>query len=258
MSGFLFEQIVFGPIRSRRLGISLGVNLLPLSKKLCSFNCLYCECGWTLPKTGKAVFPEREEIKSELEQKLASMQAKNAMLDAITFAGNGEPTLHPAFAEIIDDTIALRNKFYPEVKITVLSNASKAGKPHIAAALKKIEQNVLKLDAGTQETFQKINNPKSGLTLVEILENLSLFKGQMIIQSLFVKGTYQGEAFDNTIEEEVLAWLGHIERLQPKLVMIYPIARATATEDVEKINPDKLWEIAQRVEALGIPTEVYN
>ncbi len=254
----MFEQIVFGPIRSRRLGISLGVNLLPLSKKLCSFNCLYCECGWTLPKTGKAVFPEREEIKSELEQKLASMQAKNAMLDAITFAGNGEPTLHPAFAEIIDDTIALRNKFYPEVKITVLSNASKAGKPHIAAALKKIEQNVLKLDAGTQETFQKINNPKSGLTLVEILENLSLFKGQMIIQSLFVKGTYQGEAFDNTIEEEVLAWLGHIERLQPKLVMIYPIARATATEDVEKINPDKLWEIAQRVEALGIPTEVYN
>ncbi len=258
MSGFLFEQIVFGPIRSRRLGISLGVNLLPLNKKLCSFNCLYCECGWTLPKTGKAVFPEREEIKTALEQRLASMQAKNAMLDAITFAGNGEPTLHPAFAEIIDDTIALRNKFYPGANITVLSNASKAGKPHIAAALKKIEQNVLKLDAGTEETFQKINNPKSGITLAEILKNLSLFTGQMIIQTLFVKGSYQGEPFDNTTEEELLAWLGHIERLQPKLVMIYPIARATPTEDVEKISPDKLWEIAQRVEALGIATEVYN
>lgn len=258
MSGFLFEQIVFGPIRSRRLGISLGVNLLPLNKKLCSFNCLYCECGWTLPKTGKAIFPEREEIKMALEQKLASMHAKNAMLDAITFAGNGEPTLHPAFAEIIDDTIELRNRFFPGAKITVLSNASKAGKPHIAAALKKIEQNVLKLDAGTEETFQKINNPKSGLTLAEILENLSLFKGQMIIQALFVKGSYQGVPFDNTTDEELLAWLGHIERLQPKLVMIYPIARATPTEDVEKIGPDRLWEIAQRVEALGIATEVYN
>jgi wyosine [tRNA(Phe)-imidazoG37] synthetase (radical SAM superfamily) len=258
MNGFLFEQIVFGPIRSRRLGISLGVNLLPLNKKLCSFNCLYCECGWTLPKTGKAVFPEREAIKMELEQRLASMQAKNAMLDAITFAGNGEPTLHPAFAEIIDDTMALRNKFYPGANITVLSNASKAGKPHIAAALKKIEQNILKLDAGTEETFQKINNPKSGITLAEILENLSLFTGQMIIQTLFVKGSHQGVPFDNTTEEELLAWLGHIERLQPRLVMIYPIARATAAEDVQKIRPEKLWEIAQRVEALGIATEVYN
>jgi len=258
MSGFLFEHIVFGPIRSRRLGISLGVNLLPLSKKICSFNCLYCECGWTLPKTGSINFPEREEIKRELELKLASLQSKNAMLDAITFAGNGEPTIHKAFAEIIDDTIELRNQFYPEAKITVLSNASKAGKPKIAAALKKVEQNILKLDAGTEEAFQKINNPKSGITLAEILENLSLFKGQMIIQTLFVRGSHQGVAFDNTTEEELQAWLGHIERLQPKLVMIYPIARATPTEDVDKIGPDKLWEIAQRVEALGIATEVFN
>jgi len=254
----LFEHIVFGPIRSRRLGISLGVNLLPLSKKICSFNCLYCECGWTLPKTGSINFPEREEIKRELELKLASLQSKNAMLDAITFAGNGEPTIHKAFAEIIDDTIELRNQFYPEAKITVLSNASKAGKPKIAAALKKVEQNILKLDAGTEEAFQKINNPKSGITLAEILENLSLFKGQMIIQTLFVRGSHQGVAFDNTTEEELQAWLGHIERLQPKLVMIYPIARATPTEDVDKIGPDKLWEIAQRVEALGIATEVFN
>ena len=258
MNGFLFEQIVFGPIRSRRLGISLGVNLLPLNKKLCSFNCLYCECGWTLPKTGSPAFPAREEVKTELQQKLAAMQAKKAMLDVITFAGNGEPTIHPAFAEIIDDTIELRNKYYPGARISVLSNASKAGKPHVAAALRKIEQNILKLDAGTEETFQKINNPKAGFTLAEILNNLSLFKGQMIIQTLFVRGTHQGLAFDNTTEKELTAWLGHIERLHPKLVMIYPIARATPTEDVEKITPDKLSEIAQRVEVLGIATEVYN
>jgi wyosine [tRNA(Phe)-imidazoG37] synthetase (radical SAM superfamily) len=258
MNGFLFEQIVFGPIRSRRLGISLGVNLLPLNKKHCTFNCLYCECGWTLPKTGKAVFPEREEIKKELEKKLASMQAKNAMLDAITFAGNGEPTLHPAFAEVIDDTMALRDRYYPGANISVLSNASKAGDPKIAAALLKIEQSILKLDAGTEETFQKINNPKINITLNEILANLSLFKGQMIIQTLFVKGNNEGVAFDNTTDEELEAWLGHLKKLQPKLVMIYPIARATPAEDVEKIGPDKLWEIAQKVEALGIATEVYN
>lgn len=258
MSGFLFEQIVFGPIRSRRLGISLGVNLLPLNKKHCTFNCLYCECGWTLPKTGKAVFPEREEIKKALEHKLASMQAKNAMLDAITFAGNGEPTLHPAFAEIIDDTIALRDKYYPRANISVLSNATKAGDKKVAGALHKIDQNILKLDAGTQETFRKINNPKLNISLEQILGNLSLFKGQMIIQTLFVKGEYEGVAFDNTTEEELEAWLGHLKMLQPKLVMIYPIARATPAEKVEKTGPEKLWEIAQRVEALGIATEVYS
>lgn len=258
MNGFLFEQIVFGPIRSRRLGISLGINLLPQNKKWCTFNCLYCECGWTLPKNTGQAFPEREEVKKEIELRLAAMQAKNAMLDAITFAGNGEPTLHPAFAEIIDDTISLRNKYYPASRIAVLSNASKAGEPKVAGALKKIEQNILKLDAGTEETFRKINNPKSGITLAEILENLQLFKRQMIIQTLFVKGSHQGVEFDNTTDEEIEAWLGHIERLQPRLVMIYPIARATPTEDVDKISPDKLLQIAGRVEALGIATEVYN
>ncbi|MEE4177393.1 MAG: radical SAM protein [Bacteroides sp.] len=258
MNGFLFEQIVFGPIRSRRLGISLGLNLLPLNKKHCTFNCLYCECGWTLPQTDKAVFPGREEVREELGKKLASMQAKNAMLDAITFAGNGEPTIHPEFAEIIDDTIILRDQYYPKANISVLSNATKAGKPKVASALKKIEQNILKLDAGTEETFQKINNPKINISLEDILQNLRQFKGQMIIQTLFVKGHYRGVSFDNTTEEELTAWLRHLYELQPKLVMIYPIARATPAEDVEKIGPDKLWEIAQRVESLGIATEVYT
>ena len=258
MNGFLFEQIIFGPIKSRRLGISLGVNLLPLNKKHCTFNCLYCECGWTLPQTGKALFPKREDVMEELEKKLSSMQAKNAMLDAITFAGNGEPTIHPEFAEIIDDTIILRDRYYPKANISVLSNATKAGKAKVAAALHKIEQHILKLDAGTEETFRKINKPKINISLKEILENLELFKGQMIFQTLFVKGTYQGEAFVNSSEEELEAWLAHLKALQPKLEMIYHIARATPAEGVEKIGPNKLWEIAQRVEALGIATEVYN
>ena len=211
-----------------------------------------------MPQTGKAVFPKREEVREELEIKLASLQGKNAMLDAITFAGNGEPTIHPEFAAIIDDTLILRDRYYPKANISVLSNATKAGKLEVATALHKIEQNILKLDAGTEETFRKINRPKININLKDILNNLRLFKGQMIIQTLFVKGNYQGEVFDNTSEEEIQAWLGHLQELQPKLVMIYPIARATPAEGLEKIGADKLWEIAQRVEALGIATEVYN
>ncbi len=258
MNGFLFEQIIFGPIRSRRLGISLGVNLLPLNVKHCTFNCLYCECGWTLPKSSDCLtFPEKEEIKTALEKKLRSMKARNALLDAITFAGNGEPTLHPEFAAIIDHTIALRDQYYPDANISVLSNASLAGDEKVARALLKVEQNILKLDAGTDETFQKINNPRINITLSEVIENLKRFKGQMIIQTLFVKGNYKGIHFDNTTDEEVNQWLKHIALLKPRLVMIYPIARATPAEDVERVPLEKLTEIAEKVEALGMETEVF-
>ncbi len=259
MSGFLFEQIIFGPIRSRRLGISLGVNLLPLNRKHCTFNCIYCECGWTLPqKEQRVTFPLRAEVQQELEKKLQAMQGKNALLDAITFAGNGEPTIHPDFAGIIDDTIVLRNKYYPRASIAVLSNSSMIGKKEVADALHKIEQNILKLDAGTQETFEKINNPKTSITLEQVLEHLSQFKGQMIIQTLFVKGDLEGKHVDNTTDQEVNAWLKHLERLQPRLVMIYPIARATPAEGLEKVAAEKLEEIARKAEALGIATEVYG
>ncbi len=258
MNGFLFEQIIFGPVRSRRLGISLGVNLLPLNIKHCTFNCLYCECGWTKPKSKQCLtFPCREDIKKALEQKLLVMRNKNAMLDTITFAGNGEPTLHQEFSGIMDDAIALRNTHYPKARVAVLSNASLAGEKSIAGALMKADQNILKLDAGTNETFQKINNPRIKISLQKVLENLKQFKGQMIIQSLFVRGTYRGVAFDNTTDAELDAWLKHIDMLRPKLVMIYPIARATPTEDVEKVPMEDLQKIAAKVEALGIATEVY-
>jgi len=258
MNGFLFEQIIFGPVKSRRLGISLGVNLLPLNIKHCTFNCLYCECGWTKPKSKECLtFPAREDIKKALEHKLVVMRNKRAMLDTITFAGNGEPTLHRDFAGIMDDTIALRDTHYPKARIAVLSNASLAGKKSVAEALLKADQNILKLDTGTDETFQKINNPRIKISLEQVLENLKQFKGQMIIQALFVRGTYQGVPFDNTTDAEVSAWLRHIDMLHPKLVMIYPIARATPTEDVEKVPMEALQQIAEKVEALGIPTEVY-
>ena len=278
MSGFLFEQVVFGPIKSRRLGISLGVNLLPLNRKVCTFNCLYCECGWTenadaskvldfqtCSRVGdkmrgreKTGFPDKNIIRAELEQKLASMADKKAMLTNITFAGNGEPTLHPEFEEIVNYTIALRNQYYPTAGISVLSNATLADKESVTRALMKVDQNILKLDAGTDKTFQRINNPRIVITLPELIEKLKRFKGKMVIQTLFVQGRYQGTAFDNTTDAEVDAWLKHIAVLQPQSVMIYPIARDTPIEDVQKIAPEKLMEIARKVEALGIRAEVYG
>ncbi len=258
MNGFLFEQIIFGPIRSRRLGISLGVNLLPLNKKHCTFNCLYCECGWTKPQSVEAQhYPSRQEIRDALQEKLVSMRKKKALLDTITFAGNGEPTLHREFAGIIDDTLSLRDTHYPQARIAVLSNASLAGKKYVANALLRVDQNILKLDAGTDATFQTINNPRIDITLDNILDNLAIFRGQLVIQSLFIRGTYKGKRFDNTTEDEVSAWLDHIRKLQPKLVMVYSIARDTPAETVERIDADTLLDIAGRVESLGIATEVY-
>ncbi len=268
MTGFLFEQVIFGPIRSRRLGISLGVNLLPLNRKVCTFSCLYCECGWTDKEgdceamgrggEGSRGYPGREVVCAELEKKFAAMVGKKAMLTNITFAGNGEPTLHPEFAGIIDDTLVLRDRYYPDARISVLSNATMAGKDEVKRALMKVDQNILKLDAGTDETFQMINNPGIRITLEDVLENLKKFEGQMIIQTLFVRGSYKGVAFDNTTDAEVDAWLKHIDMLHPQLVMIYPVARATPVEDVQIIPAERLQEIAAKVEALGVRTEVYH
>lgn len=257
MSGFLFEQIIFGPIRSRRLGISLGINLLPTYKKHCTYNCIYCECGLTPPPDPEVRFPKRDEVKKALEQKLASMKDKDALLDSITYAGNGEPTIHPHFEGIVNDTIELRNKYYPDTVISVLTNASKVAAPGVADALLRIEQPILKLDAGTNQMFQKLNNPRINITLEQIIENMMLLKGKAIIQTLFIRGSSGDTYVDNTTEEEVSAWLVHLEKLQPRLVMIYPIARETPVETLEKIDSSELMEIARRVEELGFETEVF-
>lgn len=259
MSGFLFEQIIFGPIRSRRLGISLGINLLPLNKKVCTFNCIYCECGWTPEGAEQETgFPSKEDVVRYLEEKLSSMKEKKAMLTTITFAGNGEPTLHPDFAAIVDNTILLRNKYYPFANIAVLSNASTAGKESVSTALRKIDQSILKLDAGTEESFRQINQPRTRISLKQVLNNLKQFQGKLIIQTLFVRGLVNGKTFDNTTEEEVSQWLQHLKWLKPEVVMIYPIARATPAAGLEKIPQEELMQIAARVEKLGIITEVYG
>lgn len=257
MATFLFDKIIFGPVKSRRLGVSLGVNLLPNNSKLCNFNCIYCECGWT-PETKeiKNEFHPRSAVKESLEKKLQQMKNEKDVVDAITFAGNGEPTMHPDFAGIIDDTINIRNTYFEKAQIVVLSNSTLIHKPHIKESLLKVDQNILKLDSVFEETVKLINQPQGFFSLENVIENLIGFNGQLIIQTLFVKGTYNGIEVNNATQKEVLAWLNVLQKIKPQMVMIYTIARDTPTESLEKVTLDRLNEIAQMVEKIGIKTQV--
>jgi wyosine [tRNA(Phe)-imidazoG37] synthetase (radical SAM superfamily) len=259
MAGFLFHDIVFGPVRSRRFGVSLGINLLPLNTKVCSFNCIYCECGLTpeCPEPGSGGFYSREAIRHAMETRFAELVTKGVQPDNITFAGNGEPTLHPEFDLIIDDTIALRNRFFPGSKITVLSNATTLSDSQIKGALLKVDNNVLKLDAGTDEYLRLINDPLGKISLAEVVSNLKHFNGNLIIQSLFLRGNINGKYFDSGSADHVKAWLEQIREIAPKLVMIYPIDRATPVAGLEKLTPTELDRIAEQITAIGIETEVY-
>jgi len=259
MSTFLFSEVIFGPVRSRRFGVSLGINLLPCDRKVCSFNCVYCECGWTGKENFSASggLADPDSMAKELEKRLIFMKQQGDLPDSITFAGNGEPTLHPHFLPIMKQTIALRDQYAPKAKVTVLSNASTAHLPDVYKALILADSHVMKLDAGTEETFRLINQPGGNIRFDKILSNLMLFKGDLTIQTLFVKGTVNGQVIDNTTDREVKLWLDHLQKIRPRLVMIYPIARNTPAENLQVIGSDKLDEIAARVEALGIEPEVF-
>lgn len=255
MATFLFDSIVFGPVRSRRLGASLGINLLPISSKICSFDCIYCECGWT-DSVDKGKLPTRDEVKKCLEAKLQEMQKKGDPLDVITYAGNGEPTLHPEFAGIIDDSIVLRNKYFPWAKIAVLSNSTMLNKPQVFEALKKVDQNILKLDSAFDSTIKLLNQPKVKFNADELVANLKSFEGNLIIQTLFLRGVFEGKTIDNTTDAEVDSWVELIKAIKPKEVMIYTIARDTPASGLEKVSLKDLKAIAAKVESLGIPVQV--
>jgi len=255
----LFNEIVFGPVKSRRFGVSLGINLLPVDFKYCTFNCIYCECGWTFKKNeNHSKLPTRSEVYEALESRLKDMKSKGETPDSITFAGNGEPTIHPNFAGIISDTIQLRNHHYPKTKITVLSNASMLHKERVFDALNKVDNNVLKLDSAVEKTFRQINQPAPSITLDLIIENLKRFDGNQIIQTLFLRGEYMGEKIDNTTTEEIEKWISVLKKIQPKYVMIYPIERDTAAAGLQKISTEELQSIAIRVNAIGIKTKVFG
>ena len=259
MAGFLFHDIIFGPVRSRRLGLSLGINLLPIHVKHCSFNCIYCECGWSpVEVSAETEFPDKSLVRSFLEQRLKELVKEDYLPDSLTFAGNGEPTLHPKFEQVIDDTLFLRNQYAPNAKVSVLSNASRISNPNVFSALKKVDNNILKLDAGSEHIFQLMNNPVDPVNLSTLVENLQKFNGELIIQSMFLRGYFKNQPVDNTTESEVEAWLVHLEAIKPKQVMIYPIARETPVHDLEKIGRNELEIIADRVRALGIEANVYS
>lgn len=255
MATFLFDSIVFGPIRSRRLGASLGINLLPINSKICSFDCIYCECGWT-DKQQKGKLPTREDVRKYLDEKLKDMKTKGEELDVITYAGNGEPTMHPQFSSIIDDSIELRDKYFPWARIAVLSNSTMLNKPAVIAALKKVDQNILKLDSAFDTTISLLSQPRVKFSAEELVKNLKSLEGNLIIQTLFLRGHFDGKTIDNTTDKEVSCWLELVKDICPKEVMIYTIARDTPATGLEKVSLKDLKAIAARVEALGIPVQV--
>lgn len=257
MSTILFDKIVFGPVKSRRLGVSLGMNLLPRDGKLCSFDCIYCECGLNEERKTKTRIPTREEAKKELEETLIKMQSEGMIPDVITFAGNGEPTMHPQFAGIIDDTIELRNRFFPKAKIAVLSNATMIGKQAVFEALLKVDDNILKLDSALNSRIRQLNAPYSASFSYEwLVENLCRFNGNLIIQTMFLNGEYKGESVNNMTEEEVSGWMEALTQIKPRQVMIYTIERETPVKSLRKATPNELDRIAERARSAGFDVSV--
>ena len=253
MSTVIYPSPIFGPIHSRRLGISLGINLLPADGKVCSFDCIYCECGFNADHRPKLKMPSREEVAKALEAQLKKMHNEDVYPDVLTFAGNGEPTAHPHFAEIIDDTIALRDKYCPEAKVSVLSNSTFIYKPSVREALKKVDNNILKLDTVDPTYINKVDRPTGHYDVAEIINVMKSFEGKLIIQTMFMKGTSCGESVDNTSDAFVLPWLEAVKAIKPREVMVYTIDRETPDHDLLKATHEELDSIRDRVIAAGIP-----
>lgn len=236
----IFTTNIVGPIHSRRLGISLGVNLLPKDGKICSFDCLYCECGWNKDHRGGR-FPEAEDVMQQLEEKLQQMQANGEGLDVITFAGNGEPTLHPDFGKVIDRTIELRNKYYPTAKVSVLSNATQMVKPEVHAALLRVDNNILKIDGAFDATIHQIDQPAdSHYSVRQVVEGMKSFRGQLIVQTMFVRGEHDGKRVDNTTPEEVAAWCDLMREIRPQQIMAYSLDRPTPEPDLVRVSKEEM------------------
>lgn len=245
MQTVLFTSTIFGPIHSRRLGVSLGINLSPADGKICSFDCLYCEAGFNAQGPGKAGMPTREEVARLLEQKLIGMKKEGTVPDVLTFSGNGEPTLHPQFEEITEDVIALRDNYFPDAKISVLSNSTMLGKESVCRALMKVDNNILKLDSALDPTIRMIDRPLNPEYSAEkVIERISRFAGQAIVQTMFLRGEYGGRKIDNTTPEELDALARAYLRINPREIMIYSIDRKTPAENLQKVDKEELERIA--------------
>lgn len=235
------EEVVFGPIHSRRLGSSLGINLLPEKGKICTFDCIYCECGWNKDGRDDLKLPSAEKVCQALEAKLRQCQKDNIPIDSITFSGDGEPTINPEFPQIIDDTIRLRNQYYPKSKITVLSNATRVHLPEVFAALRKIDNPTMKIDAPTNALAEKINHPVQGYDVQRVVEALKQFNGDFVLQTMFLKS----KDFDSSSSEVLNGWMDIVRVLKPREIMVYTIDRPTPEAGLVKFTVEEMRRLVQ-------------
>ncbi len=252
MSTVIYPSPIFGPVHSRRLGISLGINLLPKDGKWCSFDCIYCECGLNSERRAHAPLPTREEVYEALEGQLQKMHEEGPHPDVLTFAGNGEPTLHPHFPEIVDDVIRLRNRYCPEAKISVLSNSTQIHRREVREALMRTDNPIMKLDTIDADYIHRIDRPQGHYDVEAIIQHLAEMSPQVIIQTMFM----QGEGVDNTSDSYVQPWLQALGRIRPRQVMIYTIDRETPVSGLEKTKPEVLDEIGEKVRQAGFDCSV--
>ena len=247
-----FDEIVFGPIRSRRLGSSLGVNVLPTKGKLCNFDCIYCECGWNKDGVSDKRFPRLEEVEAALEKRLSELVREGVQVDSITFSGNGEPTINPDFAAIVEATVRLRNQFYPSAKISVLSNATMLGREDVLEALKKVDNPILKIDASSDELITKINKPQGSYSLNKVIEGLKSFEGNFVLQTMFLRS----EVFDAQEASALAAWLEIVRDLRPREVMVYTIDRETPDKTLRKYSVDEMAEFVRPLVDEGFNVQI--
>lgn len=252
----IYPSPIFGPIHSRRLGISLGINLLPADGKLCSFDCIYCECGFNADYKPHLPLPTRKEVSIALEAKLIEMKEEGKLPDVLTFAGNGEPTIHPDFPLIIDDTIRLRDIYAPQAKVSVLSNSTFIHRPATFEALKKIDNNILKLDTVDLPFIHLVDRPNSKYDIDSLIENMKKFNGDLIIQTMFLKGEFEGQNVDNTGSAFVEPWIAQLEAIKPKQVMIYTIDRETPAHGLKKATKEELDRIGALLESKGFKVSI--
>ena len=252
----IYPSPIFGPVRSRRLGTSLGINLLPGDGKCCSFDCIYCECGFNKDFVPEQKMPTQDEVLRALQYHLRKMKEEGPKPDVLTFAGNGEPTLHPQFPEIIDGTIALRNRYFPDAKVSVLTNATQILRQPVFDALCKVDNNICKLDTVSADYIRHIDRPNGSYDVEKIIEKLKEFGNRCIIQTMFMQGTHGEGSADNTGDEFVQPWLKTIAEIQPREVMIYTIDRETPAHGLKKAPREVLDAIGKEVKQLGIPCQV--
>ena len=253
MATVIYPSPIFGPIHSRRLGVSLGINLLPADGKVCTFDCIYCECGFNTQRRPTRPMPTRKEVSAALEARLQEMLQHGPTPDVLTFAGNGEPTAHPHFPEIIDDTLALRNRYFPNAKVSVLCNSTRVTIPAVREALLKVDNAIMKLDTVDADYIRLLDRPTGHYEVNEIIGALKLMQGKLIIQTMFLKGhSENGHDMDNTTDRYVLPWIEAVKQIAPRQVMIYTIDRETPDQNLQKASPEELDRIVELLQKEGI------